>query len=43
LQQQMPLDEKIKFADYVLRNDSGLSELEEKVEILFQQLKQLAV
>jgi dephospho-CoA kinase len=43
LQQQMPLEEKIKFADYVLRNDSGLSELEEKVEILFHQLKQLAV
>ena len=43
LQQQMPLEEKIKFADYVLRNDSGLSELEEKVEIMFHQLKQLAV
>jgi len=43
LQQQMPLEEKIKFADYVLYNDSGLSELEEKVEALFHQLKQLAV
>jgi dephospho-CoA kinase len=43
LQQQMPLEEKIKFADYVLHNDSGLSELEEKVEALFHQLKQLAV
>jgi dephospho-CoA kinase len=43
LQQQMPLEEKIKFADYVLHNDSGLSELEEKVETLFHQLKQLAV
>jgi len=43
LQQQMPLQEKIKFADYVLHNDSGLSELEEKVEALFHQLKQLAV
>ena len=43
LQQQMPLEEKIKFADYVLHNDSGLSELEEKVEVLFHQLKQLAV
>ena len=43
LQQQMPLEEKIKFADYVLHNDSGLSELKEKVETLFHQLKQLAV
>ena len=43
LQQQMPLEEKVKFADYVLHNDSGLSELEEKVEALFHQLKQLAV
>lgn len=43
LQKQMPLEEKIKFADYVLHNDSGLSELEKKVEALFHQLKQLAV
>ncbi len=43
LQQQMPLEEKIKVADYVLHNDSGLSELKEKVEALFHQLKQLAV
>ena len=43
LQQQMPLEEKIKFADYVLHNDSGLPELEKKVEALFHQLKQLAV
>jgi dephospho-CoA kinase len=43
LQQQMPLTEKIKFADYVLYNDSGFSALEEKVEALFHQLKQLAV
>jgi len=42
LQQQMPLEEKIKFADYVLHNDSGVSELSEKVETLFHQLKQLA-
>jgi dephospho-CoA kinase len=43
LKQQMPLEEKIKYADYVIHNDSGLSELEEKVEALFHQLKQLAV
>ncbi len=43
LQQQMPLEEKIKYADYVLHNDSGLSELKKKAEALFHQLKQLAV
>jgi dephospho-CoA kinase len=43
LQQQMPLKEKIKFADYVLHNDSELSELKKKVEALFHQLKQLTV
>ena len=42
LQQQMPLKEKIKFADYVLENNSGLSELKGKVESLFHELKQLA-
>jgi len=42
LRLQMPLEEKIKFADYVLHNDSGLSELKKKVESLFHQLKQLA-
>lgn len=43
LQQQMPLEEKIQFADYVVHNDSELSELKKKVEGLFHQLKQLAV
>ncbi len=43
LQQQMPLEEKIKFADYVIHNDSGLPELKDKTETLFHQLKQLAV
>ena len=43
LQQQMPLEEKVKFADFVLQNDSGLSELKKKVEALFHQLQQLTV
>jgi dephospho-CoA kinase len=43
LQQQMPLEEKIKFADFVLQNDSGLPELKKKVEALFHQLQQLTV
>ena len=43
LRQQMPLKEKIKFADYVIQNDSGLPELKEKVVELFSQLKEMAV
>ena len=43
LRQQMPLEEKIKFADYVIQNDSGLPELKEKVVELFSQLKEMAV
>ena len=42
LRQQMPLEEKLKFADYVIHNDSGLAELEKKVEVLFRELKLLA-
>lgn len=43
LRQQMPLKDKIKYADYVLHNDSGFPELKEKVEALFHQLKKMAV
>lgn len=43
LRQQMPLEDKIKYADYVLHNDSGFPELKEKVEALFHQLKEMAV
>ena len=43
LRQQMPLKDKIKYADYVLHNDSGFPELKEKVEALFHQLKEMAV
>lgn len=43
LGQQMPLEEKIKFADYVIHNDSGYPELKQKVEALFHQLKKMAV
>ena len=42
LQQQMPLEKKLKFADYVLQNDSDLTKLKKQVEALFHQLKQLA-
>ena len=41
ISQQMPLSEKMKFADYIIHNDSGLSELRQKVENLFKQLNSL--
>ena len=41
LEQQMPFEYKIKYADYVILNNSELSVLKEKVEKLFRQLKQL--
>jgi len=43
LRQQMPLKEKIKFADYVIHNNSGYPELKEKVIALFHQFKKMAV
>ena len=42
LKQQMPLEEKIIFADYVINNDSDLATLKARVEALFHQLKTLA-
>ena len=35
---QMPLEEKIKRADYVIENDSALSDLTEKVDVLYDWL-----
>jgi dephospho-CoA kinase len=43
LRQQMPLEEKIKFADFVLHNNSGMSELKKNVEALYHQLRNLTV
>lgn len=39
LSQQMPLPEKLKYADFVVHNNSGLPELEEEVKHLFRQLQ----
>ena len=36
---QMPLQEKLSFADYVIENNGSLQELKEKVKHLYQQLK----
>lgn len=39
---QMPLEEKTKFADYVIQNDSDLAALEEKVRRVYEDLKSLS-
>ena len=38
---QMPLSEKIKYADFVLENDGTLEELEEKVGSLWHEIRRL--
>ena len=38
---QMPLSEKIKYADFVLENDGTFEELEEKVENLWHEIRRL--
>lgn len=35
---QMPLEEKLDYADYIIYNDSGLGELAEAVEILYDEI-----
>lgn len=42
IQSQMDLNEKIKFADYVLENNAGLAELKNQVESLYKDLQSLA-
>ncbi len=36
---QMPIEEKIRRADYVIHNDGSLIELLEKVDIFYRELK----
>jgi dephospho-CoA kinase len=38
---QMPLSEKIKYADFVLENDGTFEELEEKAESLWHEIRRL--
>lgn len=39
---QMGLKEKMKYADYIIENNSTIEELKAKVEILYRELKKLA-
>ncbi len=38
---QLPIDQKIKFADFVIRNDNSLEDTREQVEALWQTLSEL--
>ena len=40
---QMPLSEKVKYADFVIENDGALEELEQKVDWLWHELRRLKV
>jgi dephospho-CoA kinase len=38
LKSQMPIDEKLKYADLVIQNDATMRELEKRVEEVWQEL-----
>ena len=40
---QMPLEEKLKVADFVIRNEGSLEETKRRVKEVFQELKRIAV
>lgn len=40
---QMPLEEKLKFADYVIRNEGSLEELKNRAREVYQALKKVAL
>jgi dephospho-CoA kinase len=40
---QMPLEEKLKFADYVLRNEGSMEEMKKKAKEVYQELKKVAL
>ncbi len=40
---QMPVEEKIKLADFVIRNEGSLAEVREKAKEVFQELKKIAL
>jgi dephospho-CoA kinase len=43
LSSQMPLEEKLKAADFVIRNEGSLEEMRRKAKEIFQELKSIAV
>jgi len=40
---QMPLEEKLKVADFIIRNEGSLDEMKRRVKEVFQELKRIAV
>ena len=40
---QMPLEEKLKVADFIIRNEGSLDEMKRRVKEVFQELKRMAV
>jgi dephospho-CoA kinase len=40
---QMPLEEKLKVADFIIRNEGSLEETKRRVKEVFQELKRIAV
>jgi dephospho-CoA kinase len=40
---QMPLKEKLKFADYVIRNEGSMEETKKRAKEIFQELKKVAL
>jgi len=40
---QMPLKEKLKFADYVIRNEGSMEEMKKRAKEIFQELKKVAL
>jgi dephospho-CoA kinase len=43
LSSQMPLEEKLKVADFVIRNEGSFEETKKKVKEVFQELKRIAL
>jgi len=43
LSSQMPVEEKAKLADFVIRNEGSLAETRERVKEVFQELKKIAL
>lgn len=40
---QMPLEEKLKFADYVIRNEGSMEETKKRAKEVYQELKKVAL
>jgi len=43
LSSQMPVEEKVKVADFVIRNEGSLAEVREKAKEVFRELKKIAL